>query len=40
MTCELAQAEFGRDQIQGYGADWRMAQSKGSMSAIVEPAPG
>ncbi len=39
LTCELAQAEFGRDQIHGYGADWRMPVSKGSMSAIVEPAP-
>jgi len=38
MTCELAQAEFARDQIQSYGADWRMPQSKGSMSAVVEPA--
>ena len=38
MTCELAQAEFGRDQIHAYGADPRMPQSKGSMSAIVEPA--
>jgi ATP-dependent Clp protease adaptor protein ClpS len=38
VTCELAQAEFGRQQIHGYGADPRMAQSKGSMSAIVEPA--
>src|SRR5262249_30837702 len=38
ITCELAQAEFGRDQIQSYGADPRMAVSKGSMSAIVEPA--
>jgi ATP-dependent Clp protease adaptor protein ClpS len=37
MTCELAQAEFGRDQIHAYGADPRMPQSKGSMSAIVEP---
>jgi len=37
MTCELPQAEFGRDQIHGFGADWRMPQSKGSMSAIVEP---
>lgn len=37
MTCELAQAEFGRDQIHAYGADWRMPRSKGSMSAIVEP---
>jgi ATP-dependent Clp protease adaptor protein ClpS len=38
MTCELPQAEFGRDQIHAYGADWRMPQSKGSMSAVVEPA--
>ncbi len=38
MTCELPQAEFGRDQIHAYGADWRMPKSKGSMSAIVEPA--
>src|SRR5215469_5353691 len=38
VTCELAQAEFGREQIHGYGADPRMPQSKGSMSAIVEPA--
>jgi ATP-dependent Clp protease adaptor protein ClpS len=38
LTCEREQAEFGRDQIHGYGADPRMARSKGSMSAIVEPA--
>jgi ATP-dependent Clp protease adaptor protein ClpS len=38
MTCEREQAEFGRDQIHAYGADPRMARSKGSMSAIVEPA--
>ena len=38
ITCELAEAEFGRDQIHAYGADWRMPRSKGSMSAIVEPA--
>lgn len=38
ITCELAQAEFARDQIHGYGPDWRMPKSKGSMSAIVEPA--
>ena len=37
MTCERAQAEFGRDQIHAFGADWRMPQSKGSMSAVVEP---
>lgn len=38
MTCELEQAEFGRDQIHSYGADPRMAKSKGSMRAVVEPA--
>jgi ATP-dependent Clp protease adaptor protein ClpS len=38
MTCELEQAEFGRDQIHGYGADPRMPRSKGSMRAVVEPA--
>lgn len=39
ITCELAPAEYGRDQIHAYGADWRMPQSKGSMSAVVEPVP-
>ena len=38
ITCELPEAEFGRDQIHAYGPDWRMQRSKGSMSAIVEPA--
>ncbi|MEP6963029.1 MAG: ATP-dependent Clp protease adaptor ClpS [Acidobacteriota bacterium] len=38
ITCELPQAEFGRDQIHAYGADPRMENSKGSMSAVVEPA--
>ena len=38
MTCELEPAQFGRDQIHGYGADFRMPRSKGSMSAIIEPA--
>jgi ATP-dependent Clp protease adaptor protein ClpS len=37
MTCEREVAEFGRDQIHAYGADWRMPASKGSMSAIIEP---
>ena len=37
ITCELPAAEFGRDQIHAFGADWRMQSSKGSMSAIVEP---
>ena len=38
LTCERDQAEFGRDQIHAYGADPRMAISKGSMSAVIEPA--
>ena len=38
IICELPQAEFARDQIQSYGADWRLPRSKGSMSAVVEPA--
>jgi ATP-dependent Clp protease adaptor protein ClpS len=38
ITCELPQAEFARDQIHAYGADWRMESSQGSMSAAVEPA--
>jgi len=37
IVCEREQAEFGRDQIHAYGADPRMAVSKGSMSAVVEP---
>lgn len=38
LTCELPQAEFARDQIHAYGPDQRLERSKGSMSAIVEPA--
>ena len=38
LTCEKEQAEFGRDQIHAYGADPRMPVSKGSMSALIEPA--
>ena len=38
ITCELAEAEFARDQIHGYGRDWRLERSRGSMSAVVEPA--
>jgi ATP-dependent Clp protease adaptor protein ClpS len=39
ITCDQPAAEFARDQIHGYGADWRMPRSKGSMSAVLEPAP-
>ena len=38
ITCERPQAEFARDQIHAYGADPRMAKSKGSMSAVLVPA--
>jgi len=38
ITCELPQANFARDQIHAYGPDARMPNSKGSMSAVVEPA--
>ena len=38
ITCELPAAEFARDQIHGYGADSRIPRSKGSMSAVIEPA--
>ena len=38
ITCELEPAQYGRDQIYGYGADPRMPRSKGSMTAVVEPA--
>jgi ATP-dependent Clp protease adaptor protein ClpS len=39
ITCELREAEYARDQIHSYGPDWRLARSKGPMSAVVEPAP-
>jgi len=37
ITCERPQAEFAQDQIQSYGADPRMPNSKGSMSAVLVP---
>jgi ATP-dependent Clp protease adaptor protein ClpS len=37
FTTYKERAELKRDQIQGYGADWRIPRCKGSMSAIVEP---
>jgi ATP-dependent Clp protease adaptor protein ClpS len=39
ITCGLEEAEFGRDQILAYGPDPRIPHCKGSMSAVVEPAP-
>ena len=38
ITCELPHAEFCRDQVHAYGRDWRLPRSKGSMSAVIEPA--
>ena len=38
LTGEREQAEFGRDQVHAYGADPRMPISKGSMTAMIEPA--
>jgi ATP-dependent Clp protease adaptor protein ClpS len=38
MTTHRELAELKRDQIHAYGADWRIASCKGSMSAVIEPA--
>ena len=38
ITCGKPEADYAKDQIQNYGADPRIVASKGSMSAIVEPA--
>lgn len=37
-TTSLERAELKRDQIHSYGADPRLERSKGSMSAVLEPA--
>jgi ATP-dependent Clp protease adaptor protein ClpS len=37
-TTSKERAELKRDQIHGYGADWRLPRSQGSMSAEIEPA--
>ena len=38
MTGGLDEVQLKQDQVHGYGADPRMPNSKGSMSAIIEPA--
>ena len=38
MTTHRELAELKRDQIHAYGADEYVATSKGSMSALIEPA--
>lgn len=37
-TTSLERAELKRDQIHAFGADPRLDRSKGSMSAVLEPA--
>lgn len=37
-TCHKERAEFKRDQILGYGADFRIERCSGSMTATIEPA--
>ena len=36
-TTHKEREEVKRDQIQSFGADWRLAHSTGSMSAEIEP---
>lgn len=36
-TTTRERAELKRDQIHGYGADWRIPRCRGSMSATIEP---
>jgi ATP-dependent Clp protease adaptor protein ClpS len=38
ITCALAEAEVKRDRIHAYGPDWRLPHSRGSVTALVEPA--
>jgi len=40
LTTHKEKAELKRDQIHAFGRDVRMSTSKGSMSAIIEPAEG
>lgn len=38
LTADLEEAQMAKDMIHGYGADPRMRNSKGSMTAVIEPA--
>jgi ATP-dependent Clp protease adaptor protein ClpS len=40
LTTHREKAELKRDQIHAYGADFRVATCKGSMSAMIEPVEG
>ena len=37
-TTHQERAELKKQQIESYGADWRMPACKGSMSAVIEKA--
>ena len=37
-TLPLEEADRKRDAIHAYGPDWRMPNSRGSVTALVEPA--
>jgi ATP-dependent Clp protease adaptor protein ClpS len=37
LTTDRSEAEIKRNMIHSMGADWRMENCKGSMSAIIEP---
>jgi ATP-dependent Clp protease adaptor protein ClpS len=39
LTTSLEHAELKRDQIHAYGPDPLLERCKGSMTAVVEPAP-
>jgi ATP-dependent Clp protease adaptor protein ClpS len=38
LTTHKEHAELKRDQVHGFGRDYRMSTCKGSMSCIIEPA--
>ena len=38
MTGELKEAERKRDQVHAFGPDWRLPHSRGSVTALIEPA--
>jgi ATP-dependent Clp protease adaptor protein ClpS len=38
LTTHKEHAELKREQVHGFGRDYRMANCKGSMSCIIEPA--
>jgi ATP-dependent Clp protease adaptor protein ClpS len=38
LTCGLDEAERKRDEVHAYGPDWRLPHSRGSVTALVEPA--